>query len=201
MIRLDGICKSYGEKSVLNGVSLHVGDGEKVAIMGESGCGKTTLFRIIAGLETPDSGSVCAAPPDGRISYCFAEPRLFENADALGNVTLVFPRGDAKANEKRAKEILTALGMTDFHAYPRELSTGMAQRVSLARAIAYDAPLFLLDEPFRGLDAQMRDEVMAYLLEALREKTVLMITHSEKEAARLAERTLVLSEGMLCEKM
>ncbi len=143
-------------------------------------------------------------PPHRRTAgyhIAFAEPRLFENADALGNVTLVFPRGDAKANEKRAKEILTALGMTDFHAYPRELSTGMAQRVSLARAIAYDAPLFLLDEPFRGLDAQMRDEVMAYLLEALREKTVLMITHSEKEAERLAERTLVLSDGMLCEKM
>lgn len=77
----------------------------------------------------------------------------------------------------------------------------MAQRVSLARAIAYDAPLFLLDEPFRGLDAQMRDEVMAYLLEALREKTVLMITHSAEEAERLTERTLVLSDGMLCEKM
>ncbi len=201
MIKLDGICKSYGEKNVLRGVFLRVSDGEKIAIMGESGCGKTTLFRIIAGIEAPDSGTVSCEPRDGRISYCFAEPRLFENADALGNVTLVFPRGDAKGNEKRAKELLTALGMTDFHAYPRELSTGMAQRVSLARAIAYDAPIFLLDEPFRGLDAQMREEVMAYLGEALREKTVLMITHSEKEAARLAERTLVLSEGVLCEKM
>lgn len=201
MIRLDGICKDYGEKSVLKGVSLSASEGERIAIMGESGCGKTTLFRIIAGLETADSGKVCFEPRDARLSYCFAEPRLFENADALANVTAVLPRGDVKANERRATEILSALGMTDIHARPSELSTGMAQRVSIARAIAYDAPIFLLDEPFRGLDVQTGDEVMAYMERSLRGKTVLMITHSEKEAERLADRTMLLFGGLLHEKI
>lgn len=200
MIKLDGICKSYGEKNVLRGVSLSLGDGERIAIMGESGCGKTTLMRIIAGLEKPDAGSISPEPRKGRISYCFAEPRLFENADVLKNVTCVLPKGEAARNEKISREILSALGITDLHAYPHELSTGMAQRVSLARAIAYDAPLFLLDEPFRGLDAQMRSDAIAYLQSVLSGKSVIMITHSEDEAKMLADRIFVLSEGILCEK-
>ena len=200
MIKLDDIRKSYGEKNVLRGISLSLRQGERIPIMGEPGRGKTTLMRIVAGLEQPDSGTISPEPAKERISYCFAEPRLFENADVLGNVMCVLPRGDAVRNEKKSREILSALGITDLHAYPHELSTGMAQRVSLARAIAYDAPLFLLDEPFRGLDAQMRSEAIAYLQSVLSGKSVIMITHSEDEAKSLGNRIFVLSEGVLCEK-
>lgn len=201
MIKLENIWKSYGEKNVLCGASLSLADGEKAALMGASGCGKTTLLRIAAGLELPDKGDVLPAPGELKISFCFAEPRLFPNATVLENVMCVLPREEREAGEEKCRSILSGLGISALSAYPGELSTGMAQRVSLARAIAWDAPLFLLDEPFRGLDKSLRDETLSYMRGVLKNKSAIIITHDQYEAEALAGKTYLLSDGKLTEKI
>ena len=201
MIRLENIKKSYGDKSVLRGVSLSLGNTEKVAVMGASGCGKTTLLRIAAGLESADAGDISHSPDKLKISFCFAEPRLFPNATVLENVMCVLPREERADGEVKCRRILSDLGISAFSAYPRELSTGMAQRVSLARAVAWDAPLFLLDEPFRGLDKSLRDEAVSYMRGVLSEKSAIIITHDPDEAAALADKIYLMSDGTLTEKI
>ena len=163
MLKLLKIEKFFGEKRVLSGVSLTVKKGECAMLFGASGCGKTTLLRIAAGLEKQDGGSV---EKSGKTAVVFAEPRLFPTATVLENVTAVMSRSkkDRKAAERRAVEILAAFGLGGSESlYPSELSTGMAARVSLARAVAYDADLYLMDEPFKSLDAGIKQSVVAYL--------------------------------------
>ena len=155
MIKLTNIFKSYDSNSVINNLSLTINDSEKIAIMGKSGCGKTTLLRIIANLEKIDSGSKEGYSTED-IAFVFQEPRLFSHLNVLENITIVsqLPREQAK---ERALTLLSNIGLAEFsNYYPDELSGGMAQRVSIARAMITDAPILLLDEPFSALDESTR---------------------------------------------
>ncbi|MBQ0010043.1 MAG: ATP-binding cassette domain-containing protein [Ruminococcus sp.] len=196
MIELRHIRKEYGGKAVLSDLSLTIGDGEKVAVMGRSGTGKTTLLRLIAGLEKPDGGSIVRTPEDLVFSTVFADPRLFPTSDVLENVVCVTE--GKEADVAACRELLRGLGLAEAQHLPvRALSTGMAQRVSLARALAYDAPFFLLDEPFRGLDKAGKAAATAFLKERLRDKSAFLITHDREETDALADRCFVLENGML----
>lgn len=197
MIEVKDVSKSFGDKRVLCGASLEV-DNEIVALMGESGSGKTTLLRVIASLEKADEGEVDVI---GKTAVSFAEPRLFDRFRVIDNVTCVMPKENGKAkNEKRARELLCSLlpdGAEKL--YPRELSSGMAARVSLARALAYGAENVLLDEPFRALDEDTKKAVIALLKKELAGKSVLMITHDGSDADALGARKFFLSDGKISE--
>jgi ABC-type nitrate/sulfonate/bicarbonate transport system ATPase subunit len=194
VLKLCDVTKSFGEKQVLSGVSLHLERGDIAVLSGMSGGGKTTLLRIAAGLEKADCGTV---ERGGRLAVVFAEARLFPSATVLENVMAVM-RGDKKENEKRAKEILTSFGLADaFSLYPREVSSGMAARVSLARALAFDADIYLLDEPFKSLDEVLKMQVMGDMKVFFGEKAVLIISHDEAEAEAMATKRYKLTDGKL----
>ena len=198
MLEIKDVFKSFGEKEVLCGTSL-IADGETVALMGESGSGKTTVLRILAGLEKADGGAVNVT---GKTAVAFAEPRLFEGVRVIENVTCVMPRENGKTNnEKRARELLNSLLLGGAeHMYPRELSSGMAARVSLARALAYGAENILLDEPLRALDEGTKEAVIDVLRRELKGKSALMITHDGGDAYALGARKFLLADGKISEK-
>lgn len=194
MLKLLKIEKSFGEKKVLSETSLSVKKGDCVMIFGMSGCGKTTLLRIAAGLEKQDKGTV---EKSGETAVVFAEPRLFPTATVLENVTAVM-RGDKKEAKKRASAILEAFGLGGAEKlYPSELSTGMAARVSLARAVAYDADIYLMDEPFKSLDAEIKRSVISYLKTFLSDKAVMIISHDRAEAEMMQADVYVMENGVL----
>ncbi len=185
-ILLENVSKSYDGKIILNDINYKIDSGF-VALMGESGTGKTTLLRLISGLEKADSGSIKV---EGKIAYVFAETNLFNSVSVLDNVTCVM-NGDKKNNEAVAKTILDKLGLeNEYKTKPKNLSTGMAQRVSIARAMASDREIYLLDEPFRGLDDKTKSDTMEYLKEYLSDKLVIMVTHDIKEAEYFTDKIL-----------
>lgn len=197
MLEIKDVFKSFGEKEVLCGATLSA-DGETVALMGESGSGKTTLLRIISGLEKADGGEVSVT---GKTAVAFAEPRLFESVRVLENITCVMPRENGRQkNEKRARELLLSLLLGGAeHLYPRELSSGMAARVSLARALAFDADNILLDEPLRALDEGTKEAVIDVLRRELEGKSVVMITHDGGDSDALCRRKVFLYDGKIHE--
>lgn len=175
------LCKSYGEKAVLNNFSAHFDAGEISALMGPSGCGKTTLFRILLGIEKADAGEVRGL---GRAVAVFQEDRLSEPLSAIKNVCL----GRRGATPDEAKALLSALGLAEDAEKPvKELSGGMRRRVSIARALIADADTVLLDEPFSALDEETKASVMRFTQKALEGKTVVLITHDIEEARAFAE--------------
>jgi len=174
---------SFGGKLVLDRFSLELPGEGITCLSGPSGCGKTTLFRLIAGLLRPQSGKIISA--FSKISYMFQEDRLLPWLSALENLEAVLPTGE----RDRARLILTELGLGDeLHAKPSELSGGMKRRVALARALAFDGDLMLLDEPFTGLEP----ELVKKLAELMRGqgRTAYVITQSEIEAELLGGKTL-----------
>lgn len=174
------LCKSYGEKTVLQNFSAHFEKGEISALMGPSGCGKTTLLRILLGIEEKDEGEILSL---GRVVAVFQEDRLSEPLSAVKNVCL----GRKDATDGEAKQLLSALGLSEDMEKPvRELSGGMRRRVSIARALIADADTVLLDEPFSALDEDTKACVMEFTRESLRGKTVLLITHDLDEARAFA---------------
>ena len=194
MLKLSDITKSFGERCVLSGVSLSLEKGDVAVLSGMSGGGKTTLLRIAAGLEKADSGFV---EKDGTVAVVFAEARLFPSVSVLENVTCVM-RGDKRENVKRAEKLLSMLGLSDAKdLYPREISSGMAARVSIARALAYDADIYLLDEPLKSLDEALKMQVMQDLKEFFKTKAVLIISHDEAEAEMLATVRYRLCDSVL----
>ena len=195
MLKLSKIEKSFGEKKVLSDVSLCVKKGECAMLFGASGCGKTTLLRIAAGLENRDGGSV---ERNGKIAVVFAEPRLFPTVTVLENITAVMPRKNKKQAREKAKIILESLGLAGAEdLYPHELSTGMAARVSLARAVAYGADIYLMDEPFKSLDPEIKKSVVSYLKKFFSDKAVLIISHDRAEALMLSADAYWMENGML----
>ena len=192
MLELRDISVSYGEKTVLQHCDLNLMSGERIALMGPSGCGKTTLLRIALGLQTPDFGTV--KRDFSRVSAVFQEPRLLPWRTALENVMLPIAgrpdSRDAAVSHLEKLELADAVGL-----YPDELSGGMQQRVSLARAMVFAPDLLVLDEAFKGLDVELRGRVLTLLAGSLQNTSVLLATHSEEEARALSCRILHWKEG------
>lgn len=194
-VRLRGLRKAFGAKTVLDGVDLDIPRGAFTVLLGPSGTGKTTLLRILAGLEEPDAGEV--AVPRRRTTV-YQEPRLIPARRVLANVTLRQRRGPAvRAAAERA---LAEVGLADkARAWPATLSGGEAQRAALARALVREPQLLLLDEPFAALDALTRLQTQDLVAElcARHRPAVLLVTHDVDEAVRLADRVLILREGRI----
>lgn len=179
MIELKDVSAAFQGHSVLEHCSLMVPDGGHTAVMGPSGSGKTTLLRLIAGQLAPDQGSVTVS--HGRISYMYQEPRLLPWLTAEENVNLVL--SDKPETMGTARQWLAAVGLADaMKKHPAELSGGMRQRVSLARALAYDGDLFLLDEPLSSLDEAMAAELLDLLKQYTQGKSMIFVTHSPEQA-------------------
>ena len=192
MLTLEHVSKSYGGLPVLNDLSLTLSEGEILALIGPSGCGKSTLLNIISGLVRPDAGSVSGA--DVKMSYMFQSARLLPWRTVRENIRIV--RQDAA--EEEAAAIIAAVGLQGFaDYYPGQLSGGMARRCALARAFLFGGAIFLMDEPFSGLDYGIRMEMVDMLLSIWRREKpgVLFVTHDIAEALRLGTRVLVMANG------
>jgi sulfonate transport system ATP-binding protein len=204
-----GVGRAFGStgaaRPVLRDLELDVAAGEILAILGPSGCGKSTLLRIAGGLDRPTSGAVtidgtAVAPFDRRSAVGFQEPRLLPWRTIARNVALGLPRGTPReAGRAQVARLLELVGLADFADHrPHEVSGGMAQRASLARALARNPGVLLLDEPFGALDALTRLKMQDLLLDvhAAEPTTVLLVTHDVDEALQLADRVILLgSEG------
>ena len=196
MFEWSDVSLSFGEKSVLRGCSIRGEGGSRLALMGPSGCGKTTLLRVALALQQPDGGSFRSDA--GRIAAVFQEPRLLPWLTAEENVNLVL--SDSPATLADARGWLARVGLADAAGlYPRELSGGMQQRVSIARALAFAPELLILDEPFRGLDPELREEVTALIRSLAFPSGLLLATHSEAEAEALGCRILRWRDGTFAE--
>lgn len=197
MLRFDGVCFDFAGRSVLNEFDLEVATGKLVVVLGRSGCGKTTMLRLAAGLLQPDRGRLLNTFE--QTASVFQEPRLLPWASALDNAALgLKARGmPAEERRKRITEILLTYGLkrSDLGKLPGELSGGMAQRVALARAMSINPRLVLMDEPFGALDAGLRRQLQDTLRGEVDKAgtTVLFVTHDVTEAVRLADRIIVLS--------
>lgn len=190
-----------GARPVLRGVDVELRAGEIVALVGPSGCGKSTLLRQVSGLDAPDGGRVLldgtpVAGIDRRTAVAFQEPRLLPWRTLAANVALGLPPGTPKeAGRARVAELLRLVGLEESAGLrPRQVSGGMAQRASLARALARNPGVLLLDEPFGALDALTRLRMQDLLLDvhAAEPATVLLVTHDVEEALYLADRVLLL---------
>ena len=191
MIELRDVHMAYGEKTVFSGLSLRFESPGAYALLGPSGCGKTTLLRLIAGLETPQQGEI--ARPE-RLSFCFQEDRLLPWYSGAQNVALALPREvqrDRPRALRLAQEWLARVGLQgEAQAYPDALSGGMKRRAALARALAFDAPALLLDEPFRALDEQTHAQMLALVQESARGRLLLLVTHDARDAEGMTAVTL-----------
>ncbi len=207
-IELRGVSRSFDIKGsrliALDGLDLRVAEREIVAIVGPNGCGKSTLLRVISGLLPPDRGSVLAydstvAGIDPRVGLVFQEPRLLPWRDVLENVAFPLELAGVKRGdrEQRARAALRLTGLEAFtEAYPDQLSGGMAQRAALARALAPEPDVLLLDEPFSALDAMTRERLDSELLSLWGKTgtTIVLVTHSISEAVFVSDRVLVMSQ-------
>ena len=209
-IRIDRIAKSFGATRALDEVTLDVADGEFVALLGPSGCGKTTLLRIIAGLETRSSGRIVIGGRDVSdlparqrgLAMVFQNYAVFPHMTVFENIAfgLRTQRADAervRSRVQRAAELLHIEGYLER--YPAKLSGGQRQRVAVARALAVEPPVLLMDEPLSNLDALLRLEMRAELKAVLREAgtTTIYVTHYQTEAMGLADRIALMHLGRI----
>jgi NitT/TauT family transport system ATP-binding protein len=204
MVELDGVAKKFPNgRSVLDPLALEIQKGEFVTLIGPSGCGKSTLLKLISGLTPPTQGAIRVdglTPKNARemISFVFQDPTLLPWRTVLQNVCLGLElEGAARARQqKRADELLSLVGLEQVAAaYPRELSGGMKMRVSIARALATNPRLLLMDEPFAALDEMTRDRLNEEILRLREEQnwTAVFVTHSVIEAVFLSTRIVVLA--------
>jgi len=203
LVALRGVGKTFPSGTVaLTGLDLDVRTGEFLSLLGTSGCGKSTVLRIIAGLSEPTQGAIewaaDAAENEGRIGFVFQEPTLMPWANVFSNVMLPLrlKRAPRENATERVKSVLQRVGLEKFaNAYPRELSGGMRMRVSIARALVTEPALLLMDEPFAALDEITRFKLNNDLLgvwQALR-TTVVFVTHSVFESVYLSSRIVVMA--------
>lgn len=201
-----GVRKSF-DAPVLRGVDLDVPSGSLAAVLGPSGCGKTTLLRIVAGFEHADAGTVSlggrevtSLPPERRrVAVVPQEGALFPHLTVAQNVAFGLPRG-ARRDRSRVGELLEMVGLSGYQArMPAELSGGQQQRVAVARALAPDPAVVLLDEPFSALDAALRASVRADVRAALRAAgaTAVLVTHDQEEALSTADMVAVMRGGLV----
>ncbi len=206
-IEIDGVTKTYasdaGDITALEGIDFDIAPREFVGIVGPSGCGKSTLLRCVGGLIAASAGEVriggeVVRAPDRRIGYVFQRAVLLPWRRVLDNVMLPFEimRRPTDEDRRKALEVLDMVGLSEYlHHRPGELSGGMQQRVSVARALAVEPSILLMDEPFGALDAQTRDQMNLELLRIWHESqtTVVFVTHDIGEALFLSDRVMVMS--------
>jgi sulfonate transport system ATP-binding protein len=199
-IRVDGISRRFGDVAVLHDVSLGVRRSEIVSLIGPSGCGKSTLLRLIAGLDRGDAGRVevdgrAITGPDRAVGFMFQEPRLLPWLTVRDNLMLGWPRAARRDGDGRVGQLLAQVQLEGAAAlWPRQLSGGMAQRVALARCLAVEPSVVLLDEPFSAVDALTRMALQDLLL-AIWQRTqlsLLLVTHDLDEALYLSDRIIVM---------
>ena len=198
MICFENVGKRYGDHRVLSGLNFEISKGDVVGILGPSGVGKSTMLKMVAGLENTSSG--CLRVNADKISFVFQEPRLFPWKTALQNVMLPLRAAgvDKQNSIKTAMQFLEAMELTEFaDYYPSQLSGGMMQRVSLARAFAAQPDILLLDEPFSALDNKLRNQLLDMIAQQLQQRpvTVLYVSHSPNEVKRIASRVFLLNSG------
>ncbi len=196
-----GLCevfKSYGDLQVLHDFSLAFPVGEISCLLGPSGIGKTTILNIIAGSVRPESGRVIG-DSQGNLSYLFQESLLLPWLTALENVCYLMDDNRTKSSkEQEAQELLALMELEEFQdRYPVELSGGMARRVSLARALACPRPLMLLDEPFTGLDSELKSRIVPVVRERItrEQRTVVLVTHDIDVAREIGRHLFFCKKG------
>jgi len=207
-----GVSHRFGARKAVDNVTLTVAAGELVCLVGSSGCGKTTLLRIVAGLEELQEGRVvidgCAiaepgyiVPPEARgVGFVFQDYALFPHLTVAKNVAFGLNRLAPAERIKRSEEVLVQVGMSDYAgAYPHQLSGGQQQRVALARALAPRPRVMLLDEPFSGLDTRLREQIRDDALHVLKSSgtATLMVTHDPEEAMFMADRLAIMRAGRI----
>ncbi len=212
MIAVESVSKQFGDFKALDDISFEAPDGKLTALLGPSGSGKSTLLRIIAGLEVPDSGTIVVSgtdatwlPPQKRgIGFVFQHYAAFKHMTLRDNVAFGLtirkkPKADIKA---KVDELLHLVGLDGFHdRYPAQLSGGQRQRMALARALAVEPSVLLLDEPFGALDANVRADLRAWL-RRLHEQvpvTTVLVTHDQEEAMELADLIVLLKDGKIAQ--
>jgi len=202
-LAISGMSKRFGDLEALRNIGFDVAAGEFIAIVGPSGCGKTTFLRIVAGLEQASGGEVKidgrkVDGPGGDRGFVFQQDSLLPWRTVFANA-MIGPEiagSDGEPQKRRTLDLLKLVGLGGFEQYfPRQLSGGMRQRVNLARALAIDPEILLMDEPFSALDAQSREIMQTELLRIWEQgrKTVLFVTHQIDEAVFLADRVLVFA--------
>jgi len=209
-ILIEQISKRYGNHSVVDRVSLDVADGEFVVLLGSSGSGKSTILRIIAGLILPDDGrillnekDITMIPPQRRgFGFVFQNYSIFSHMTVAENIEFGLKIRNAPASERRARReyLLELVGLAGLDSrYARQLSGGQQQRVALARSLAYEPRVLLLDEPFAAVDAKTRIQLRQSLKEIVKEigVTTIMVTHDQEEAFELADRVAIVNKGRI----
>ena len=200
-IKLVDVSKIYNVEresiKVLNGINLDIPQNKITVILGRSGCGKTTLLRLVAGLEDFEQGEIIGASSNKK-AYVFQEDRLMPWLDVKSNITFGIHRKEIDHN--RIDRIIETVGLEKFYnAYPKQLSGGMKQRVSIARAFAYDPDFIMMDEPFSALDYFTREQMQKELLK-IHERlkcSILFVTHSIDEALILGDKIVILEKGII----
>lgn len=212
-ILIKNITKKFGNFVALNDVSLNIGSGELVALLGPSGSGKTTLLRIIAGLEIPDSGEIfikgnCVEEKDKnrKVGFVFQHYALFKHMTVFENVAFglrVKPKKERPSKEEIKKKVMELLSLVQLESmasrFPNQLSGGQRQRVALARVLAIEPSVLLLDEPFGALDAKVRQELRRWLRRFHDELkiTTVFVTHDQDEALEVADKVVILNKGCI----
>ena len=210
ILTLSNVSKSFGTQTVLKGLSLDVADGEFVAVLGSSGSGKTTLLRLIAGFDEPDSGeisiskklvaskNVCVAAEARKVGYVPQDAALFPHLSVFENVAFGLKGLSKAARVDRVRQLLKLVSMESFeNQSATELSGGQKHRIALARALAPEPELILLDEPFAALDAELRTRIREEIKQVLDKvsSTTILVTHDQEEALSIADRVALLRDG------
>ncbi len=213
-IEVTGVNKQFGQFKALNEINLSIQSGELVALLGPSGCGKTTLLRIIAGLETPNSGSIGFHGEDvsehdvrdRNVGFVFQHYALFRHMTVFDNVAFglrMKPKRERPSEEVIKQKVHELLDLVQLDwlgdRYPEQLSGGQRQRIALARALAVEPKVLLLDEPFGALDAKVRKELRRWLARLHEEVhlTSVFVTHDQEEAMEVADRIVVMNKGVI----
>jgi osmoprotectant transport system ATP-binding protein len=213
MIKVEHLVKTFGSAKAVNGISFEVAEGETLALLGTSGCGKTTTLKMLNRLIEPNSGTIYI---NGKnileenpellrrgIGYVLQNNGLFPHYTVAENIAIVpqLLKWDKAKTDKRINELLGKLHLTKEHlnAYPSELSGGQQQRIGLARALVADPPLLLMDEPFGALDNVTRSKIHGEFkaLDELKRKTIILVTHDVQEAFELADRIALMDKGKI----
>lgn len=197
MIRLVNLQKKYHEQIILDGLHMTFEDHAITAILGPSGCGKTTLLKIVAGLNPADAGEITGME-DKVPGFLFQEPRLLPWMNTVQNLAFVLPKTmDRYEKSRLCTEMLEAVGLAGYHQhYPSQLSGGMSQRLSIARAFIIQSDILFMDEPFQSLDIKRREQVFSLFkdLWLKHRPAVLMVTHDVQEALLLSDKMYILSD-------